>query len=380
MQQVKYIEDVNAFLGVLESKTAIRDYAYILHDKDVDEQGKQKEPHYHIAIRFKDTVNTKYVAQWFGIQENYVGRIKGRWTDVLKYLIHGNASEKYQYSAEEVTSNFDWLGEVVKADARKSGQARKEQIINSIVDGTIREYNYTDYISAIEYDKYSRSIEGAFKYRLNVIKERKRDMEAIFINGRSGTGKTTYAKKLAEDKGYSYFVSSSSNDVLDGYQGQDCVILDDLRGSSVSLSDLLKMLDNHTSSTVKSRYKNKVLECKLIIITTVSDIDTFFANVFENEEEPIHQLKRRCQTYIRFDAETMDVYFYDEAHQDYYKAASYVNPILSMFTFEVADKKAIDERLSSMFGDDLKKLDDAEVLPSDFIPLDDQTVIPFDKE
>lgn len=88
-------------------------------------------------------------------------------------------------------------------------------------------------------------------------------MEAMYFYGDSGTGKTTYAKQLCEKKNYSYFVSSGSNDVLDGYAGQDVIILDDLHPSSVGLSDLLKMLDNNTASTVKSRYYNNVLECKL---------------------------------------------------------------------------------------------------------------------
>ncbi|MGM8317295.1 AAA family ATPase, partial [Clostridium perfringens] len=83
-------------------------------------------------------------------------------------------------------------------------------------------------------------------------------MECYFVTGKSGTGKTTYAKQLAKEKGYSVYISSGSNDVLDSYQGQDCIILDDLRPSCMGLSDLLKMLDNNTSSTVKSRYKNKV--------------------------------------------------------------------------------------------------------------------------
>jgi len=366
MQQVEFI-DIDKVSQILDSKSSIQDWAYILHDKDVDSNGADKAPHYHIAIRLKDSYDTKYIAEWFDIKENYISRVKGKWADMLSYLTHRNASGKYQYSSEEVVSNFDWVAIVEKAEKQKGGQARKEEIINAIVDGSIREYNYTDYITPVEYDRYARSIDGAFKYRLNVIKERNRNMDAIFINGRSGTGKTTYAKQLAEEKGYSYFVSSSSNDVLDGYQGQDCVILDDLRGSSVSLSDLLKMLDNHTSSTVKSRYKNKVLECKLIIITTISDIDTFFSTVFENEKEPINQLKRRCQTYIRFDQETMDVYFYDDDEGDYYKAQSYVNPILSKMVVKQADTEAIEKRLKSMFGDSLEKA--PEPKKSDFVQI-----------
>ena len=57
-------------------------------------------------------------------------------------------------------------------------------------------------------------------------------------SGDAGTGKTTYAKDLAVKKGYSIFVSSGSNDVLDGYGGEDCIILDDLRPSCMGLSDL----------------------------------------------------------------------------------------------------------------------------------------------
>ena len=93
-------------------------------------------------------------------------------------------------------------------------------------------------------------------------------MNCIFITGASGTGKSTYAKQIASENNLSVYISSGSNDVLDDYQGQDCIILDDLRPSCMGLSDLLKMLDNNTASTVKSRYKNKVLECKMIIITT----------------------------------------------------------------------------------------------------------------
>ena len=135
---------------------------------------------------------------------------------------------------------------------------------------------YHENITIEEYDKYKKSIDNAFKYRTDIMKGVKRNMECVYI-----TGKSTYAKMMCEDKGYSVFVSSGSNDVLDGYTGQDCIILDDLRPSCMGLSDLLKMLDNNTASTVKSRYKNKVLECKLIIVTSVLKIDEFLIYFFE---------------------------------------------------------------------------------------------------
>lgn len=326
---------------VFNNKSAIKDWACILHDKD------NTREHYHIAVRLKDSYDTKYIAEWFGIGENFISKVKGRWSDMLKYLIHENAPEKHQYPEEEVLSNFDWKVEKDKV----SGEERKNEIINNIVDGTIREYNYTDSVNAIENDKYRISIDRAFKYRLDRIKGVERHMECIFITGDSGVGKTTYARKLANEKNYSVYVSSGSNDILDDYKGQDCIILDDLRGSSMGLADLLKMLDNNTASTVKSRYKNKVLECKLIIITTTESIDRFFKNVFSDNEETIIQLQRRCETHIRMEKDRMYVKLWRRKSRAY--GAEYIleNPISSQFISEDLTREEELEKLSDMLGD-----------------------------
>ena len=325
VQQLKYI-NIDKINEVLNSKDCIRDYAYIVHDKDVDDRGILKESHIHLALRFNNAYDTKHISQWFDVPEQYVGKVKGKWIDVLKYLTHENAKGKYQYSKDDVVSNFDFVEEIKSKD--KPRDERRSEIINKIVDGEIREFNYTEYMTIEEFDKYKKSIDNAYKYRQDKFEGVDRLMECYFITGDSGTGKTTYAKQIAREKGYSVFVSSGSNDVLDGYKGQDCIILDDLRPSCMGLSDLLKMLDNHTASTVKSRYKNKSLfECRLIIITTVLPIDTFFGKVFDNEEEPIVQLKRRCNIMLHFYREEYECYVYDEYKRDYSYVGNMPNPL-----------------------------------------------------
>ena len=334
--------DIEKIVKVLDTQKPFKDYAYILHNKDTyteeDEKknadhkpGILKKAHYHIAIRLEYGTDTKYIANWLGIKENFINRVKGKWVDMLKYLTHENAQKKYQYSEEEVISNYDWKKEKEKAVKKSNSEARKSEIINDIVNGVIREFNYNDYITIDEYDKYKKSIDNAFKYRTDKIKGGKRNMECVYITGKSGTGKSTYAKMMCEDKGYSVFVSSGSNDVLDGYAGQDCIILDDLRPSCMGLSDLLKMLDNNTASTVKSRYKNKVLECKLIIITSVLKIDEFFNGVFKEQKEPIVQLKRRCKLHLRFEQDYYYASLFDDKKGDYSDEFEYVNPIATMY-------------------------------------------------
>lgn len=57
--------------------------------------------------------------------------------------------------------------------------------------------------------------------------------------------------------------------------------------------------------------------CELIIITTVLKIDEFFRQVFENEQEPITQLKRRIGTYIVMDKHTIRVQKWDDLNMCY---------------------------------------------------------------
>ena len=174
-------------------------------------------------------------------------------------------------------------------------------------------------------------------------------------------GKTTLAKKIAQSKGCSYFVSSGSNDVMDGYGQEDCLILDDVRPSCMGLSDLLKMLDPYTASSVKSRYKNKYLNCRLIILTTVLNIDEFYSNVFAEQKEPVTQLKRRCRTYIKMYRDIILVSVWDDKTMSYVNPVAYKNNVLNEYIPEKKkDKQDIREHVQELMP--FLELSDNEVL------------------
>ncbi len=329
VQQLEYMsqEDVEAGLD----HNAVQDYAYILHDKDVHEDGTPVAPHWHIMIRFKRPVQTESLCKWFGIKSNMIGYILGTFGDAVAYLTHRNKPEKYQYLDEEIKSNYDFKVEVEKALSKKKASQRKEEIIELIRSGIVREYNYTEYITALEYDKFKRAIDNAFTYRRDTLKSLDRHMNVIYIYGGSGTGKTTYAKQLAINKGLSCYISSGSNDPLDGYKGQDCLILDDIRPGDFLLSDFLKILDNNTQSTVKSRYKNKLLECQYLIVTTSFDIPVFFDLLLDSEGESVKQMERRCTLKIQMNTSTMTTYVYQPVSGKYKKVSILKNPVSEVY-------------------------------------------------
>lgn len=329
IQQLEYMTHEQVLNGL--DHNAVKDYAYILHDKDIYDDGTPKKPHWHIYIRFKDSTPTASICNWFGITSNYICRIKGRFADALAYATHKNDQSKYQYLDEEVKSNYDFVKERDTAKSREIDKARRAELTELITAGIIREYNYTDYISPQEYDKFKKTIDNAFSYRKDKLEGSERNMKVIYLYGEAGSGKTTWAKEMAQQNDYSYYISSGSNDLLDNYKGQDCLILDDIRPNYIDISDLLKLLDNHTNSTVRSRYKNKMLECKLVIITTSISMEVFFRNLIGDSRESLQQLRRRCEMYIKMTTLTMSVQLWQPESQEYMYVGTYDNPVAGRF-------------------------------------------------
>ena len=275
----------------------IKKYAYILHDKDPD-----TSPHYHIYLNFGNSgVDSKLVAEWFGLQESQVNKVRGRSTDMLQYLTHSNPSQKhkYQYSPSEVISNFDF----------------EEEIKKSKIIGNFKEYSYAkqlEYIDSLPIDEKGKNydkLEKLWKIHCKVLTMNpERNLSVMFIEGKTGTGKTYHAKRIAEGKHYDICISSAANDPWQDYMGQKCIIADDVRDSNFSFEELLKLLDNDTASSVQARYGNKVLSCELMILTSSVPLSFWYSFLAYSRKEDLTQLYRRITAYIILTEDEVQLY------------------------------------------------------------------------
>ncbi len=282
---------------ILKRYKTIKKWAYILHDKD-----KDASPHYHIYVNFGNcSVESSLVADWFGVSENYVEKIHGRSHDMLLYLIHGNDTQcdKYQYSPDEVISNFDFKSELAKTkilgNFEKYTYAKQIQFVNSLPKDEIP--------SAM------RKLNELWKaHCLNESLDTSREIDVMFIDGCPGSGKTYYAKKFMDAEDCDYAISSSSNDPFQDYLGQDAIILDDLRDDTFTFADLLKILDNNTASSFKSRFSNKVFRGKYIVITSSIPLRYWYKSVRAEGKDDFSQLCRRITSYVHITLDTVTVY------------------------------------------------------------------------
>lgn len=98
------VEHTNA-LKIIREKYS--DYAFILHDKDVDSNGEVKKPHYHVVLKVGDNAvwNTS-LAKSLGIDVRFCGEKIRDYVKSLEYLIHYNEKDKHKYDLSEVEGSL----------------------------------------------------------------------------------------------------------------------------------------------------------------------------------------------------------------------------------------------------------------------------------
>ena len=91
-------------------------------------------------------------------------------------------------------------------------------------------------------------------------------------------------------------------------QGDDAIILDDMRDTAFELPDLLKILDNNTSSSVRSRFANKVFNGSMIILTSSVPLNFWYKEYRYNAVDTLDQLYRRINIYVEVKDKEILVY------------------------------------------------------------------------
>lgn len=135
--------DCETLLSTIRSKFI--DWAYILHDKDVDKNGELKKPHIHWVGRATPRC-LSVVSNFLGLPENDIEVVKN-FDNMVMYLIHLNDIDKFQYSPDDVETNLPNIGQLLRRQS-------EGQIVKDLASAKMQKSWYDLVQYAVDIDSY----------------------------------------------------------------------------------------------------------------------------------------------------------------------------------------------------------------------------------
>ena len=304
-------------------------YAYIMHDKDRNEDTTLKNRHFHIVIQTENTVPLIVVAKRFGILPNFIEIPKGRdsFGDCCEYLTHEAPSEqekaKYRYSDEEVKSNFNFrelVDNTVKRrfdrELRLATGDDETYYFKGVHEGRL---TLTDVLK--ENNRFYYKHERELKYFRNVYLQENAEMPKVrlnfYISGDGGAGKDSMCRALARalypeetDDDKIFYMVGNDNVMFDGYDGQPVLIWSDFRAEELLKSFnykkgvIFRIFDTHPQKfNLNIKYGKINLINKYNIVNSNQSWMEFLDGLvgeYVDKDGEMHYAEDKKQSYRRF--------------------------------------------------------------------------------
>ena len=82
--------------------------------------------------------------------------------------------------------------------------------------------------------------------------------------------------------------------------------------------------------------------CRLLIITTIYDMDNFY-KLFEENDEPLIQFQRRCKIKLEMDENAIHAYQFDRENKKFEYMAWYENPVKDLIHKSIEEQRTVKE-------------------------------------
>lgn len=280
-------------------------FAFIEHDKDLNNEGDKVKPHVHVMARFGSSAVVKSLTEWsekLGLPVSAIQKWK-YWSNGLSYLLHetDNSSSKNHYDEKYVVANFDYIAEMnkIRTKVAISNQITADDAMDQLafcsLDKVVEQRNLLK--TQVKGSKRNQFIQQSRIFISNMLTDipALKLKNVVWLWGKTGVGKTREALRLAEFWG-NYYLTGADRDTFQDYQFEKTWIVDDARPSMFSsIGEFLRILDPHAVSRIApARYRNINLGLlENIIITTPDHPEKWFKSFEDSFEEDYLQLERR---------------------------------------------------------------------------------------
>lgn len=313
------------------------DYAYlalVFHDRDVDksdkEHHKRKGLHCHFVVSYKNARSYEETRLRTKCQPRNFEKTNSQ-SGSLRYLTHTTdkamSEEKVRYNVSELyvidnTGNFPnqflqgddletWYRTKIKSTPKSNSvdpklTSRLLELSFMVTTGELKPFEIKrilieefDNAGYALYRKERKRLQDDYQEyleeRRRELKENGRTLKTIFIEGNSGTGKTLFAKDLADeinkrknlDITETYITTAPQNnltwDWVSKYKDEHITIFDDVTPELFDFTQFLKTFETKVVSDISSRYKDKTWFSEYAIITKSTPINDYVNTVCRRE-------------------------------------------------------------------------------------------------
>ncbi len=118
------------------------EWAYILHDSDVDDEGNLKKAHVHWVGKLENATSVQSISdgKHLAVPAHDIEFCRN-WRSSIRYLLHKDDSDKFQYDSQSVVSNLA-VEELDKLWQGKPSEVYRVRLI--------RDYIYETHCTSVE--------------------------------------------------------------------------------------------------------------------------------------------------------------------------------------------------------------------------------------
>lgn len=253
-----------------------------------EEVGESKTPHLQGALYRTNPIGFKGLKKALG-DKVHLERMIGTYRDSKIYCSKGSQSKEEWDELKSKGPNYGKDAKVFEhGNIPSQGKRNDFETVRDAVNSGMGMQQIVEIATSYQSIKTG---EALLKY-----KEVKRNFKPLIMwfYGPTGCGKTYYAWEIAKMYGFTTWCSAKNLQWFEGYDADECVIIDDIRRDFCPYAELLLLLDRYPYRVMNKGGSRQML-AKLMIITCPKSPTELFCHAegSYNAENDIGQLMRR---------------------------------------------------------------------------------------
>lgn len=223
--------------------------------------------HVHVALSFDQAKRVQTVAKMLG--NAHTEPMRGTKEQAEDYI---EKRGKFEDKGEKILA---YIGDKKSMRDSSGNRLNLQDVFQDVKNGVLKASTLNSYIFAnARTESQARAIESAYNRAMSIIGNVQRKVEVIYVEGETGSGKTSGAYSNYSDI-FRASVADKTSFPFNGYHGESTLLLDELRPNQFKPAELFQILDGYPMTVDVKGGKFPAMWSR-VLITTAMPLSEWF--------------------------------------------------------------------------------------------------------